>query len=91
MPKAIVSSKMCGHCFDVKQSEEFYPHCKNSDGLQPYCIVCQKDLARENYQKNIEQRRAKRRQWIENNRKQHNENVRRYNKRRKEKMSTVQE
>lgn len=54
-----------------------------SDKLQSYCIECQKMVNKENYEKNIKARQAKRLKWQDENRELHNRHVRDYYERKR--------
>ncbi len=44
--------KKCRRCQQVKHSDEFQKYLRNSDGLQPYCRICKRQVDRECYKRN---------------------------------------
>ena len=44
--------KKCRRCLVVKNFNEFQKFARNSDGLQPYCRPCKKQVDREHYERN---------------------------------------
>ena len=70
--------KLCKKCGEEKSIDSFSVRKKSRDGRQANCRECQNKMSRKNYLKDIESSRRKRKEWIEKNRKKHNENVRNY-------------
>ena len=44
--------KQCCRCKVVKDTSEFHRYARNSDGLQPYCRSCKRDIDDEHYKRN---------------------------------------
>lgn len=44
--------KKCKRCLVSKSLDEFYGQTRNTDGLRPYCKICDKAQARITYHKN---------------------------------------
>jgi hypothetical protein len=61
--------KKCPKCKIEKPAkvEEFGKDLKRKDCIGYYCLLCARKLARERYQRNIERRRMKSKEWAQNN------------------------
>lgn len=44
--------KICRRCLETKESSEFQKFSRNSDGLQPYCRNCKREVDRRCYERN---------------------------------------
>lgn len=53
--------KFCNSCKQAKPISEYRPNKSKKDGLQGYCIACDKIKQKEYYNKNIKKLRAERR------------------------------
>lgn len=58
MARRSLVTKECRRCFECKPLSEFRPKAAASDGLQTWCIDCQKEYHRERYQTNVKYRQG---------------------------------
>jgi hypothetical protein len=59
-----IQIKKCSACGKALSIDNFWKNCKNKDGLQHKCKVCQRIYKRQHYLKNKQKYREQSKKWV---------------------------
>lgn len=76
--------KTCTKCKKELPKKRFYKYSQSKDGLDYVCIECSSAASRLNY-RNSKEAQCKKKIWQEKNKERHNQHVRNYYQRKREK------